>query len=100
MSDGYPHEDVDGFDPLDYNSDVDCNDDEFANELYGVDNAINVHDNVDDADDPDFDRSLVSINDTNVNDSDDVGNDEYTYDDDDQYTHYDINNCSQMQHGD
>lgn len=90
LSDGYPSEGIDdGLDTLDHNSDVDYNDDEFDDGFYGVDDATSVHDNVDD---PDF---LVSINDTNVDNSDDVGEDEYTLDDD-QYSHYDINDYSQV----
>ena len=122
LSDGYPREGIDdGLDTLDHNSDVDYNDDKLDDGLYGLDDATSVHDNVDlddddefddglygvddatsvhddnvdlddDVDDPDFYKSLVSINDTN---SDDVGEDEYIHDDD-QYSHYDISDYSQV----
>ena len=99
LSDGYPCEGInDGLDALDHNSDVDYNDDELDDGFYEVDDATSVHDNVDlddDVDDPDFPNSLVSINDTNINDYDDVGKDEYTHHHD-QYSHYDINDYSQV----
>ena len=88
----YPHEGTgDGLYALDHNADVDHNDNEFDDGLYEVDDAVGVHDNadLDDVDDPDFRKSVVSIND-NFDDSDDVGMEEYTSDDD-QFSNYEIN---------
>jgi len=92
LSDGYPCEEIDDFDVLDHNFDLDYNDDEFKFDygLYGVDNATSVHNNLDnDVDDPDFHKSLASINSNYVDDSDD----ECIHDD--QYSHYDADDYRQ-----
>lgn len=93
LSDVYQYEGIDDdLDALDRNSYVDYND-EFDDV---VDDATSLHTN-DRVDDPDFHKSLVSIHmhDTNIVDSDDVAEDEYTHHDD-QYSHYNITDYSQV----
>ena len=100
-SDNYPYEGTgNGLDTQDHNSDVVYTNDEFADDLFGIDNSISIHDVHDlnnGMDDPDFHKSLVSINDTNVDDGNYVGGVEHTHDhdgdndvDDDDYNDIDV----------